>query len=170
MRRFKMILNAIREKQPLTIEMLNRRGNIVKMNVTPVRLEYSEKDDKFRLMTKGNRFGGTVNLARIVSCQKYSGRFFNNESEKGSEPCSVTLRIYNERNALERCMLHFAHFEKQAERVDDMNYMVHINYNKGDETEMVIRILGFGPLVEVVEPQEFRALIVDRLIKQKNCK
>ncbi len=169
-RRFKMILNAIKEKQPLTIEMVNRRGNIVKMNVTPVRFEYSEKDDKFRLMTKGNRFGGTVNLARIVSCQKYSGRVFNNDSEKESEPCSVTLRIYNERNALERCMLHFAHFEKQAERVDDMNYMVHINYNKGDETEMVIRILGFGPLVEVVEPQEFRALIVDRLIKQKNCK
>jgi hypothetical protein len=166
--RFRMILRAIREKKPLTIEMVNRRGNIIKMNVTPVRLEYSEKDDKFRLITKGNRFGGTVNLARIVSCKEYSGRVFNINNPKGSESCCVTLRIYNERNALERCMLHFAHFEKQAERVDDMNYMVHIKYNKGDETEMVIRILGFGPLVEVVEPPLFRELIVDRLVKQKN--
>ena len=66
-------------------------------------------------------------------------------------------------------MLHFAHFEKQAERIDEKHYLVHIRYDKNDETEMVIRILGFGPLIEVIKPESFRNLIVERLIKQKSC-
>ena len=79
------------------------------------------------------------------------------------------LRISDERNALERVLLHFAHFEKRAERIDENHYLVHIKYNKSDETEMVIRILSFGPMVEVVESQEFKNLIIARLKSQKSC-
>ena len=45
--------------------------------------------------------------------------------------------------------------------------MVHIKYDKDDETELVIRVLGFGPMVEVIEPDGFRNLIIERLKKQK---
>ena len=64
-------------------------------------------------------------------------------------------------------MLHFAHFEKQVEKLDDTTYLAHIKYDKDDETELVIRVLGFGPMVEVIEPQSFRNLIIERLKKQK---
>ena len=66
-------------------------------------------------------------------------------------------------------MLHFAHFEKRAERIDDTRYRLHINYDRDDETEMVIRILSFGPFVKVEQPQKFVELIKDRLRKQRNC-
>ena len=82
---------------------------------------------------------------------------------------SLTLRTFDERNALERTLLHFAHFEKRAERIDTKRYLVHIKYNKSDETEMVIRILSFGPMVEVIEPQDFKNLIIARLKSQKSC-
>lgn len=166
--RFHTILEALRGKYPLKIEMVNRKGNLITMNVLPIRLEYSEKDDKFRLLTSGCRYCNTVNLARIVSCKKYKGNFV---PSKESPPFlkTVTLKICDERNALERCMLHFAHFEKQAERIDEDHYLVRIRYDKDDETEMVIRILGFGPLIEVTEPDSFRKLIIDRLQKQKSC-
>ena len=167
--RFRTILSALKAKQPLKIKTVNRKGNIISMTVMPQRLEYSEKDDKFRLISSGCRYGGTINLARIVSCEKCSGVGFTPQNPSVPIKKSVTLRIQDDRNALERCLLHFAHFEKRAERVDSKRYLVHIKYDKDDETEMVIRILSFGPLVEVIEPNDFRKLIIERLQRQKSC-
>ena len=167
--RFRTILSAIKASCQLKVKHTNRRGNTVTSNVYPLRLEYSEKDDKFRLVTKGTRFVYTINLARITECripEKIYGTDFENlEKQYGT----FTLKINNQRNALERCMLHFAHFEKRAEKTDDGNYLAHIYYDKSDETELVIRVLGFGPLIEVVEPSRFRELIIERLKKQKDC-
>nr|QGT51133.1 hypothetical protein Firmicute1046_2090 [uncultured Firmicutes bacterium] len=166
---FRTILNAIGTKQALKIEMTNRHGDTIQMNVLPIRLEYSEKDDKFRLISLGCRYGRTINLARIVSCKIYNGENFTEGGRQRSKQDNVTLKICDERNALERIMLHFAHFEKQAERIDDNTYIVRITYNKDDETEMLIRILGFGPVAEVVAPDSFRALIIERLKQQMSC-
>lgn len=168
-KRFRIILSALNEKQPLKIQTVNRRGKNVSMTVMPQRLEYSEKDDKFRLISIGCRYGGTVNLARITSCEKSSASWFRGHRTALPAKESLTLRVLDERNALERTLLHFAHFEKQVERIDEKRYLVHIKYNKDDETEMVIRILSFGPMVEVIEPNDFRKLIVDRLKSQKSC-
>lgn len=168
-KRFQTILSALKEKQPLKIQMVNRKGNPASMTVMPQRLEYSEKDDKFRLISTGYRYGGTVNLARITMCEKRSAVGFTPNPSASPTNESLTLRIFNERNALERCLLHFAHFEKRVERVDQKQYHVHIQYDKNDETEMVIRILSFGPMVEVIEPNDFRKLIIDRLKRQKSC-
>ena len=168
-KRFRMILTAIREKTPLKIEMENRKGSLIQMNVLPRCLEYSEKDDKFRLISSGCRYGGTVNLSRIVTCSRYNGDNFITDKKSYIHLKNVTLKICDERNALERCMLHFAHFEKKAERMDDKHYLVHIRYAKDDETEMVIRILSFGPFIEVIGPESFRRQIIERLQRQKSC-
>lgn len=168
-KRFQTVLQAVNEKHPLKIQMLNRRGNTVSTMLMPQRLEYSEKDDKFRLISTGCRYAGTVNLARITACEICPQAKYREHREVFPEKDCVTLRITDERNTLERCLLHFAHFEKQAERLDKKHYLVKIKCTKTDETEMVIRILGFGPNVEVTEPQEFRNLIIDRLKRQKEC-
>lgn len=166
--RFQTILSALSEKQPIKIQMVNRKGTIVSTMMMPERLEYSEKDDKFRLISTGCRYAGTVNLARITACEKCSSAG-HAPPLAASIKVSLTLRIIDERNALERCLLHFAHFEKRVERVSSKQYLVHIKYNKSDETEMVIRILSFGPMVEVIAPNDFRKLIVARLKRQKSC-
>lgn len=167
--RFRTILSALKEKRQLKIKTVNRKGNLISMTVMPQRLEYSEKDDKFRLISTGCRYGGTVNVARMVSCEKYSYASYIPLPAKPPVNRSVTLRIRDERNALERCLLHFAHFEKRAERIDSKHYLAHIKYDKDDETELVIRILSFGPMVEVIAPDNFRKLIIERLQKQKSC-
>lgn len=69
---------------------------------------------------------------------------------------------------MERVLLHFAHFEKSAEKLDDKHYRVTIHYDKEDEIEMVIRILSFGPLIRVTAPQHFVDLIKQRLLEQKS--
>ena len=166
---FRVILEAIRRGSQIKFEMTNRYGREMFVRCRPVRIEYSEKDDKFRLVTAGWRSVATVNIAKIRSCTQYAGNRELNGEEREVHHDTVTLRVTDERNALERVMLHFAHFEKQAEKLDKKHYLVKIKYALADETEMVIRILSFGPLVEVIGSENFQNLVIERLKKQKNC-
>lgn len=167
---FRLILDAIKKGQPLKIDATNRKGSISHMTVLPEMLEYSEKDDKFRLYCTGCRYGRIINLGRIVKCKPFL-KPFSADSIKKVPPQlkTVEFELVDQRNALERVLLHFAHFEKQAERLDENRYKVSVKYDKDDETEMVIRILSFGPMVRVTSPQHFVELIKERLIKQKSC-
>ena len=81
----------------------------------------------------------------------------------------MEFELVDKRNALERVLLHFAHFEKEAVKIDEGKYLVKITYDKDDETELVIRILSFGPMIKVLSPQSFVDLIKQRLIDQKSC-
>ena len=167
-RQFRVILEAIHSGSQIKFEMVNRKGNTMFVRCRPVRLEYSEKDDKFRLVTAGWRAVSTVNLAKIQKCVRYTGEKPSFGHEKEPTYDTVTVRLRDERNALERFMLHFAHFEKQAEKLGKDLYLVRIRYVHDDAPEMVIRILSFGPLVEVIGSEEFRGLVIDKLKKQKN--
>ena len=66
-------------------------------------------------------------------------------------------------------MLHFAHFKKEAERLSEHKYRIKIYYERDDETELLIRVLSFGPFVKVTEPEHFVGLIKKRLLMQKSC-
>lgn len=169
-RQFRVILEAIRSNSQIKFEMVNRKGNKMFVRCRPVRLEYSEKDDKFRLVTAGWRAVTTVNLSKITSCVPYSGGKQSAGREKAVVYETLTVRLHDERNTLDRFMLHFAHFEKQAERLDKNNYLVKIKYAHDDEPEMVIRILSFGPTVEVLGTEELRRSVVEKLEKQLNCR
>ena len=81
---------------------------------------------------------------------------------------TITLKVSEERNTLERSLMHFAHFEKRAEKVDD-HYLLHIKFNRDDEPEIVIRVLSFGPTVEVLGSENFKQLIINKLKSQKSC-
>ena len=168
-RNFRIILEAIDRGSQIKFEMLNRKGNVMFVRCRPVRLEYSAKDDKFRLITAGWRAVSTVNLAKIRSCAYDMGYRQVSGREKTVVHDTVTVKLRDERNALERFMLHFAHFEKRAEKLDKNHYLVKIKYAHDDESEMVIRILSFGPMIEVLEPEPFRKLVVEKLEKQRSC-
>lgn len=167
-RQFRVILEAIRQNTQIKFEMVNRNGNAMFVRCRPVRLEYSEKDDKFRVITAGWRAVSTVNLSKMRSCTHYTGERKLVGKERAVIYDTITVKIIDERNALERFMLHFAHFEKQADKLDKKHYLVKIKYAHDDEPEMVIRILSFGPMVEVIGSESFRNLIIEKLKKQKN--
>ncbi len=168
-RQFRVILRAIRSGNQIKFEMTSRSGKTMYVRCHPIRLEYSEKDDKFRVITAGWRAVSTVNLAKMRACVRYAGQSPLPCEERERLYDTVTVKVVDERNALERFMLHFAHFEKQAEKTGKNTYLVKIKYVHDDEPEMVIRILSFGPLVEVVETEAFKNLIIEKLKKQKSC-
>ena len=167
-RSFRLLLEAMKAKRPVEIVMVNRGGKEQAYRFVPKRFEYSLKDDKLRVIAGGGRYR-YFNLARILRCRLCEENGLRESEPMKDRPKELTLLIIDERNALERVMLHFAHFEKQAERLGDGKYLLRMKYYESDETEIVIRVLSFGPKVQVIEPQGFVELIKKRLNMQISC-
>ena len=165
--RFRLILGAVKDGVALHITMTSGKGRTSRFDILPDHLEYSEKDDKFRLIGTVETYGRQqVNLGRITECVP---------SAAVIKPCllpakqeTLTFELTDERNALERVLLHFAHFRKEAERLDSNRYRVTVVYDPDDEKEMVIRVLSFGPMIRVTAPERFVGMIRQRLLRQKN--
>lgn len=170
LKNFRQILDAMKNQYPLSIHTENHRGSLTQMVLIPQYFEYSEKDDKIRLIGSDNRQGRTINLARIQRCER-AARECCLQMTQMPMPKSryVMFELIDKRNALERVLLHFAHFEKQAERLEENHYKIKVWYDKDDETELVIRILSFGPMIKVTEPVRFVKLIKERLQNQRSC-
>jgi hypothetical protein len=167
--RFRLILRAIGEKRPLRLQIRNRKGSLVWVRGYGQRLEYSQKDDKFRLLLTDRRNDSMINLARITDCSLLPVGALPAHRMNKKQALELTLQIRNERNTLERCLLHFAHFKKRVERIDRLHYTLYLSYDREDETEVLIRILSFGPFVEVLGPATLREQIIARLKTQKSC-
>ena len=82
----------------------------------------------------------------------------------------LVLELKDERNALERAMLHFSHLNKETERIGEDLYKITLFYEREDETELLIRVLSFGPVLKVVFPDDFTEKLVQRLKKQKEMR
>ena len=163
---FRTILHALREKHNLYLCYQTRSRQMQKIIVTPAYLEYSEKDDRFRLVGAGKKRNWILNLSGIKACEIAE----NNEivSLHPAEKKSVTFELIDRRNALARVLLHFSHLEKETKRLDQNRYLVTLQYAPQDETEMLIRILSFGPVIRVIAPDHFIALIRKRLAAQNS--
>lgn len=166
---FHTILDAVHQKKLIQVEYTGRFGQKDIFVCSPSKIEYSEKDDKFRIISKVKNKVTILNVARIISCEiideKNDVAISENGLPKKRRAC-VVLEIYDDRKAMERIMLAFAHFEKSAIQVDENTYRLTINYDSFDETELVIRVLSFGPMVKVLEPENFVSLIKQRIEKQ----
>ena len=166
-KKFQFLLYSIRNKKRIHIQSMSRKGNVSDVYCEPTDLEYSEKDDKFRLRVKGRKYIGVVNIDRIFFYELFEGEFNYAGFELDNTRKKVELIVTDERNTLDRCMLHFAYFHTAVEPIEGTNqYRVHIEYDNEDLSEMVIRVLMFGPYVEVTNPPEFRQAVVAKLEQQ----
>lgn len=172
---FRTLLAAIEQKRFVDIDYTSPSHNRVHHHYLPCRLEYSIKNNKFRLLAKTLPLqkGGleTLNLERMTKVtllDEYTEKSVDlNKWIRSSyykEP--VCLHIYNERNALERTMLHFANYEKNTTKIGDNLYECLIYYNKMMETELLIEVLSFGPMLKVLGNEHFLKQIKGRLYRQ----
>lgn len=206
---FHTLLQAQKQNRYADIDYTSPNGTRVHHHYVPVRLEYSVKNDKFRLLA--------LQQSRSSISSNRRGAQTKNESEKNSDtaagsdpdyskhwprmrletlnisriqsveltdkvlPCSVDinamirrsyykeplrLRIVNKRNALERAMLHFANYEKNTTKIDEDTYECFIYYNRNMETELLIEVMSFGPMLTVIGNDRFLNNLKTRLQKQ----
>lgn len=176
-RRFQTILAAIRERRVLHFVYDPPKSRMRTGYHLPLRLEYSSKDDKFRVYTiqlwRGASQGYySLNLGRILEARLTEERYEGTPDlddwrrrHRCKEP--LTLRITNERNGIERFMVEFSSYEKQSEYdAESKTCTVKLWYQRDDETEVLIRLLGFGPVVRVLSPEPFVAQMRERILRQ----
>lgn len=169
---FRIILSAVKSKEILKIDYISPKRGEIFGYFLPVKLQYSSKNDKFRLIcirVYNGRLKNpiNINLSRITKV-KTTNKLFKTIPDIVENTCSVSLQVSDERNGIERFMREFAPFEKTS-ILDKENGLcaVDIRYNKSDETELLIRILSFGPVVKVTSPENFKSLISERILKQR---
>lgn len=173
---FRTIVSAIEAKEVLDIEFMSGKNERKRGHFLPLKLEYSRKNDKFRVYCAAYHdrhwSNGLINLGRVVStvktgktadCPIDMEEYFS--QRKCTEP--VIVEVTRERNGVERFMMEFAAYEKYTERdLETGVCTVKLWYDKADETELLIRLLSFGPVIEIKAPQSFRKLAAERVRKQ----
>lgn len=179
-RTFRQLLEALetgtarsvtyRSKQP------DSRGH--SFDYLPLKLEYSAKDDKFRLHGVRLQNGRpsrshTLNLARVLDvqpavCPLDAPVSLEQWLPDPHAPEPLVVSVSNERNAIERFHFEFSAYEKQSVYDEATGTcLVTITYPAADETELLIRLLGFGPVLKVESPPHLVAQIRDRLRRQQ---
>lgn len=169
-KRFRCILSAIRHKRWLRIQFTGHNGKPHYWRCIPYKLEYSSKDDKFRLISANKRDTLSINLARIQQCFMLEPYTEEEYQPRTMKQRILVLELKDERNALERAMLHFSHLNKETERIGEDLYQITLFYEREDETELLIRVLSFGPVLKVIFPDDFTEKLVQRLKKQKEMR
>ncbi len=174
---FRTLLAAQKNRQYVDLDYTSPRGTRVHHYYVPARLEYSVKNDKFRVLalerTRHNNVKLEIlNIARIehvkLTDQTLSADVDVNAVIQNSyykEP--LRMRIVNKRNALERAMLHFANYEKNTVKIDEDTYECLIYYNQSMETELLIEVLSFGPMLTVLGNDRFLNSLKQRLQRQR---
>lgn len=176
---FRKILSACKTNSPLKITYDSEKTGRHIRTCYPFKLSYSYLNDKFRLLcavfnTKTQKLNKIIfNLGRIVSAEFSDLEYGVSHEElcglfvEPNENPPITLEISKERNSLERFLLQFASFDRKTEYDPERDiYTCQISYDLSDETELLIRILSFGPTIKVLGPESFLSQLKERLKKQ----
>ena len=168
---FRTVLSAIHRKRYLFLLYKNRLGDVREMRVAPLFIEYSGRDDKFRLYARQSDAVEydeplRLNIGRILDC-KILDESIGSIPKAIVRKDSVVLELIDEENTLERAMFHFSFLEKKTERLDSGMYRITLYYSKADETEIVIRILSFGHQLNVISDGYIREELSSRIFTQR---
>lgn len=174
---FRNALKAVKRRSIMYIEFISGHGNRVSGKFVLLKMEYSPKNDKFRaycylLRNDKIKSSGLINIGRITHIVD-TGRIFRTpvslddyfSSRKCSSP--AVIRVTTSRNGVERFMLEFASYEKHTVRdLETGEYTVELWYDRYDETELLIRLLSFGPVIEIMGPPHLREQAKQRIFRQ----
>ena len=169
---FRELLYAQKERIPVRISYLAKRGRRSTLTALVHRMEYSVKNDCFRVIclakSKTALRKYILRLSRMTAVRRCDpDPYYDEDNVIPDMQRSIILTIRDERNALERAMLQFADYRKDTAQLDNGSYRCEIFYNNDDETELLIELLSFGPMIKVEGPDHFVSLIKKRLKMQK---
>ena len=110
-----------------------------------------------------------INLENIKSIE------ITEEKPKKAEDSTVyeTLKVEifddtSRKYHFNRAIRIFSNFKKTCKRTEKENtYELTVDYDKSDESEIVIKILMFGPNMKVLDPKDVSNEVNQRIQKQK---
>lgn len=173
--KFKILSKAVKNLEVLKIYYNSAKNKRIIGYFRVFKIEYSKKNDTHRVyvMKINSKKVNVFNISRIIkieNTEKYEISHINFDEyfdyNLSNEP--VVIEISNERNALERCMLQFASYNKKTEFDENSGkYICYIYYNKDLETELLIQVLSFIPNIKVLGHKNFLNEVLIRVNSQK---
>lgn len=163
---FHVVMQALREHRKVKILYWNNRNQERHGTFSPVKMEYSDKEDKFRILSTGRWGLRTVNMGRVIKCELLDETFESDIQLPERNKEVLVFELTDMRNALERAMMKFAHYKKQAEKIGENTYHIELEYDKDDETDVLIQIMSFGSAVKVLYPEAIQNELSLRIKKQ----
>ncbi len=170
---FKLMLAALEARQYINVLYISRKGGKESATVVPIAVEHSAKNDKFRFYTvTPNGVGKVINVGRIISAEATGETAqclpdFDEYFSRRRCNTPAVVEIKTERNGLERFMLEFASYEKESSLDPETGICrAKITYDKNDETELLIMLLSFGPVIEIISPKYLREQAAQRVLRQ----
>lgn len=163
---FAAMLAALRERKQAQITYRPRaKKDTVTYTGTVLSVEYSGKDDAFRFRFAHDDFFSTINVAGLLSVTVTDEPAVDIVDRR--REATVVLSVEDKRNSLARALLHFSDLQKETTAVEGDRWQMTLHYEKEDETEILIRILSFGPFLKVLSPESMRRKLIARLEKQR---
>lgn len=163
---FHIIQQAIKEHKKIRVKFWNNKNQERKHLLEPIKIEYSDKEDKFRVLCAGRWDIRTINMGRIIQCTRLEETFPEELCLQTRKRDTLVFELTDERNALERVMMKFAHHKKEIERVAEKLYRVQMEYDIEDETDVLIQIMSFGSYVKILAPDKMKEEFCKRIKKQ----
>ena len=165
---FRKVMTAIREDRMIEVRFTSGKNKVRTWRCAPRKMEYSAKDDKFRVLVikEGYDDISPVNIARVEDVRVEGPIPEEMLGFPETPKKEARLLLTDERNALDRAMLHFSHLQKETRQIDDRHFEVTLYYDAEDATEIVIRILSFGPMLRVLGDESLRREVEARILRQ----
>ena len=108
---FRQILSAVKKKNSIRVLYPLKNGTEKWIKCNPVRLEYSLRDDKFRLISVYKGRINTISVSKIIQCETIGSFRMAKIKEEVHDKRTVELLVKDERQALERVMMQFSIYQ-----------------------------------------------------------
>lgn len=169
--RLATIWQALREKHQLAYANRDSRGKLHEGICSPCRLEYDAVANRFYLIIWQAEEARAIKM-RVASLE--SVQCLDAPIPAGTEEAfqqflasrrqSAILRIERQNNAVERCFMMFASYDKEASYDEDSDtYTMQLYYYDFDRYEILQQILALGAAATVLAPADMREAIIERL-------
>lgn len=162
-KRFQTLLNAINNKNSIRLVYGRKENSDI---FTPTHMNYSQKDNTFRLFVK--EFKYPINLENIKSYEITDQK--PSKPEESSKYATLKVEIFDDtptKYHFNRAIRQFSYFKKTCQKTEEANtYQMTVDYDYSDQSDIIIRVLMFGPQMKVLGPDEVVENIKSRIQKQ----
>ena len=174
------VYKAIIFGEKIKIEYKNWRGEKRYVNCKPTWMEYSRRDDIFRIwyINENKNEINMVNVSRILRIIVFNDKKYNKMEQReklkkiyDQTMTEIQIEFYQgEKNLPDRLLTEFSLWKKKCiYDVTTQKYIMTLYYSPLDEKEILIRLLSYGPYIRVVAPEKNYILseIKKRIIIQR---
>lgn len=175
---FQAIVSALHKCVRLQIKYKDGKGRKYKGTYCPLHIEYSKRDDRFRLyvVDDASMRVRIMNIDGITSINTCDSSFDPNDYQKilsdflQENSDSITVEFFDTKNIPDRLLNEFAPWRKQCELIDPEAklYRFTLYYYKYDEIDVLIRLMSYGPFIRFVDKDHFINKELMKRIEKQN--